>query len=596
MVPCAILPGCNQIACSVAAEQGNLQLLKQLLALQPVWDWVEDISFQAAAHGHLEMLQWLVRQGCPINILRCILRAATGGHLAVLQWLRQLFPSYFKPYQAMQLAASAGDLRAIQSLRRMDPPCAWDVATSRAAAGEGHLHILVWMRQQSPPCPWDASIADEAALRGQLQVLQWLQEQQPLSRAALGGSISGMAAQGGHINTLAWLRSLQPDAVWDATVWRSAAASGQVRVLEWLRDQDIEGSACSSWDESTCHAAAAAGNLETLQWLRDPSHIQPCPWDRGTAISAAISGHLPILQWMHEVAPVGLVDVGAAIAACAYQQPHIFEWLLQERVLTDASLQTLCNLPAHRRFVLQSLHTHGLSSRQRPDSLFVPASMGDVVMVQLLLPELSARDLVLDALLAVVARGSVNTGKLSVPIEAAAEYWGNQAAVCDYLQTARLLLEQLHHLTSFKQDELANAAVMAESIIPVQLSFMGVQPRISWGSETHSLAAARGSLPLLKWLLAQPDRPGPLEVHPGCTNARMLLLVHGHGWSVPDAMQECLLAAEQRHSVFYQTAQHHDQKGQLAHEPGTSLGDLPQSIIQKIACMADIDFSWTHAM
>ncbi|KAK9833788.1 hypothetical protein WJX74_005869 [Apatococcus lobatus] len=590
LVASAMLSGWSPIAHSAAAEQGDLQLLQQLLALQPACMWDEDISFQAAAHGRLRVLQWLLTQNGPINVLRCTLQAATAGHSGVLIWLRQMFPSFFEPFQAMQLAASAGDLKAIQSLRCMDPPCAWDESTLRAAAREGHLHILEWMHQQSPHCHWDVSVPEEAALHGQLQVLQWLHQQQLLCNWIT--TICQMAAQGGHLDMLVWLQSLQPASPLDATVSAAAAANGQLRVLQWLRDQDL---ACP-WDKSSCHAAAAGGHLEVLQWLRDPSHGQPCPWDRGVAISATISGHLPILQWIHEVAPFQLIDHWAAITACTYQQPHILEWLLRKQALSDSSLQDLCNHPGQRRFLMQSLHMHGLMNRQSRESLLVPTSMGDFAMVQLALPELKARGLVLEALQWSIAYSSGKVGKLDGSTEREAGYWRDQAPMFDYLQTARLLLEQLPHLSSTDQHQLCFQATMSGSIIPVQLAYMNIQPRIEWGPKTHSLAAANGSPALLRWLLAEPSQPSCTEVNPACSDSRMLLLVHGHGWSVPDSLRSHLLAAELRHYAFYGVVQRDQQRVQLQQGTGLSLGHLPQSIIEKIACMADIDFSWAYPL
>ena len=40
----------------------------------------------AAMGGHLEVLKWLHRKGCPWDQAACA-RAAQGGHLEVLKWL-----------------------------------------------------------------------------------------------------------------------------------------------------------------------------------------------------------------------------------------------------------------------------------------------------------------------------------------------------------------------------------------------------------------------------------------------------------------------------------------------------------------------------
>ena len=219
-------------------------------------------------------------------------------------------------------------------------------------------------------------------------------------------------------------------------------------------------------------------------------------------------------------------------------------------------------------------------------------------MVQRIMPELRARGLIMQALQRAIAGGCV-IGPSMAQEEAEAGYWKEQATMADHadhLQVAKQLLEQLPHLSSSDQDLLGLHATKNLSIIPVQLAFMGVQPRIKWGSETHKLAAAEGQPALLRWLLAQPCQPKSPKVHPGCSTGRMLLLVHGHGWSLPDSCQDQLLAAEQRHHAFYGTVRHLQQRTLLHQEQGLSLGDLPQSLIERIACLAEIDFGWAHAI
>ena len=69
------------------------------------------------------------------------------------------------------------------------------------------------------------------------------------------------------------------------------------------------------------------------------------------------------------------------------------------------------------------------------------------------------------------------------------------------------------------------------SILPVRLAAASRHRYISWKAMTHRRAAAWGHLALLKWLVAEPAEAAYKTVHEDCSNGRMLLLVHGYGWS-----------------------------------------------------------------
>ena len=93
----------------------------------------------AARDGHLEVLKWARRNGCPWDEKTCA-EAARGGHLEVLRWARE-------------------------------NGCPWDEMTCARAANGGHLEVLQWLRQNG--CPWDSYTCMFAAEGGELEVLQW---------------------------------------------------------------------------------------------------------------------------------------------------------------------------------------------------------------------------------------------------------------------------------------------------------------------------------------------------------------------------------------------------------------------------------------
>ena len=76
---------------------------------------------QAAWGGHLEVLAFARRNGCPWDVDTCT-GAAFGGHLGVLAWAR-----------------SKG--------------CPWDSDTACAAHRKGHAHVLQWVLEHGCPKP-----------------------------------------------------------------------------------------------------------------------------------------------------------------------------------------------------------------------------------------------------------------------------------------------------------------------------------------------------------------------------------------------------------------------------------------------------------
>ncbi len=72
----------------------------------------------------------------------------------------------------------------------------------------------------------------------------------------------------------------------------------------------------------------------------------------------------------------------------------------------------------------------------------------------------------------------------------------------------------------------------------------------------------------------------------------MLLLANTHGWNVPQVMQSRLEAVTRRRLAFLGAVWFHRHRVQPHQQTGTHLGDLPNSVIEAIACAADIHFSW----
>ena len=127
---CLVASTTNVKACSMAAKQGDLEMLQWLHRNGCPWN--EETCMCAAEKGHLEILQWARMNGCPWNERTCSL-AARNGHLGVLQW-----------------AHING--------------CSWNENTCASAARNGQMEVLQWA--QTNGCPWNASTCSCAAEMG----------------------------------------------------------------------------------------------------------------------------------------------------------------------------------------------------------------------------------------------------------------------------------------------------------------------------------------------------------------------------------------------------------------------------------------------
>ena len=72
--------------CTYAARDGHLEVLRWARRNGCPWDW--RTCSAAATGGHLEVLQWARQNGCPWNSYTCE-GAALGGHLEVLRWTHE---------------------------------------------------------------------------------------------------------------------------------------------------------------------------------------------------------------------------------------------------------------------------------------------------------------------------------------------------------------------------------------------------------------------------------------------------------------------------------------------------------------------------
>ena len=220
-----------------------------------VWTGNIPVMSFAARNGNLEMLEWLQKHQCPLD-LKTFSKAARGCHVHVLYWLQVSY--------------------------------GWNASdrTCEAIVSTGRSDILQWALEKG--CPWDARCAYTIARHGHTDMFHWILNSDRESFPIDMGSLCSGAAFGGHLELLQFAR--EKECSWDERTCKCAVRTGKLEILQWARENGCP------WDARTCEAAARYGHLQILQWAREKG----CPWDEFTCEAAARYGHLQILQWARE--------------------------------------------------------------------------------------------------------------------------------------------------------------------------------------------------------------------------------------------------------------------------------------------------------
>ena len=273
----------------------------------------------------LSLLKWMVEETGDTSVFksRLCVAAAAHGTLEVIDWLQQPTRGLWT-IECYNAAAATGRIDVLAALDAMDVPCRFDHTAAAAAAGGGHLEALQWLRSHDKP--WKSDTLHAAAMNNHLHVLEWCLSQTdapPLTR----GTFSN-AAFGGHLDTLQWLIS-RPDIPqdWKRDVCVSAARNGHLHVIKFARSL----SPPCPWDERLCDVAALGGHLHVLQWVR--SQESPCPWTAKVCTQAVFGGHFNVLKWLRsEESPHGKADwtTDTACAASATGSLEILRWLREQ--------------------------------------------------------------------------------------------------------------------------------------------------------------------------------------------------------------------------------------------------------------------------
>lgn len=150
------------------AYYGNLRLLIFLTKVHKLPLAHTRTSF-AAHRGHLNVLKYLVENGCSLDKHTC-LNAAKGGYLSCLIYAHENGCEWDKWTCAN--AAFFGHLDCLRYAHTHG--CEWDVHTTKHAAHNGKLECLRYAHENG--CVWDKAVCESAAEYGHLECLKYAHE------------------------------------------------------------------------------------------------------------------------------------------------------------------------------------------------------------------------------------------------------------------------------------------------------------------------------------------------------------------------------------------------------------------------------------
>ena len=265
---------------------------------------LNNVIINSITNGYTEIFVWLINRRkdliCHNSKYYCT-EAAKSGSFDILKYI-----------YANELLFDAVMIRA------PDVSC--------AASMNGHFDILKWLLQNK--CRRvDDNIFSGAAIHGRIDILEYLLE----NGYRCGNTVFIKAAASGQIKVLEWFRtrlgfSKKRGCKWNVRLYREnvrlyseAAINGHLEVVKWLYvngcpyNRETGGFAASNghinilewiletiddpWrDTHACSYATKGNQFEILKWLR----MNGCPWNRHTCENAAQNNNLKILKWLHE--------------------------------------------------------------------------------------------------------------------------------------------------------------------------------------------------------------------------------------------------------------------------------------------------------
>ena len=168
------------LSLSYASLNGNLDMVKILRSHGFSWKIPSTyfgqevyVISEAARGGHLEVMKWMVENGCPIG-MRAFNEAAGFGDVKILEWLRDKGCQWEN--RTMVYASSNSNLDAIKWLHSNG--CPWDNRAVFSAAYKNNKEILGWLIDNGCPSEFHPNSSEYSLLskRCKIDILDWIKE------------------------------------------------------------------------------------------------------------------------------------------------------------------------------------------------------------------------------------------------------------------------------------------------------------------------------------------------------------------------------------------------------------------------------------
>lgn len=212
-----------------AAKRGHLHILQWLREQGCTWN--QDTMFNAASGGNLQVVKWLHGEGCPWDP-EAVKEALRNDHVELVEWLIVNGCEFERDDPLLVvLAATEGLLEMVQFL--VQNGCMVHPNAIQFAAGNGHMPIVEWLHF-SQGSGLHAGVMQAAVEKGLLPMAIWLHERGCIMEME---DLMTSAAWSGHVEILQWLVK-EHDGVITQRVMGTAVRFGELEVVAWLAENN----------------------------------------------------------------------------------------------------------------------------------------------------------------------------------------------------------------------------------------------------------------------------------------------------------------------------------------------------------------------
>jgi ankyrin repeat protein len=315
-----------------AAHGGHLDWIRHLVnmgAYKPSDYELFDINVMAfaARSGSLELLLYLIEQGCRVDA-KTIEHAALTGHLHLIEFLHRDYSRIFTT-KVFVAAARCGNLDMVKFCHKHQVPC--DDRVLEAAAIEGHAEILEYIHTNGLANDI-TSCMEIGARKGNLELVKFLHER----FNAGAGNAPVRAASRGHLEIVKYMLKHYPEDCRKKLKFRNIC--GLVRgersllpICKYLHEHleeafDIPQDAYYK-QYANVYMAAYDGFLDVLKFLIE---VRGEPINHGAIDRASISGHLDIVKYLHSI-PTATCTTFAMDGAASGGKLEVVQFLHENR-------------------------------------------------------------------------------------------------------------------------------------------------------------------------------------------------------------------------------------------------------------------------